>query len=280
MKIDKNKVSDIDISNIKKLSKKGLGIALAFLDIIHAKSEVQELGKVSTVLIDFARLADIGINYHDAVSLIETINWCYRNKDNESRPVISIKNENIRRALSKPNIRGRIDVESASSFGTLLGPSLPEKELREYNSLHKYQNISLDEISSNLILAVNKEALKKLYTKCLVLSASVAEPMDRMRVTILRDTNEIKCSKGSREYSCIFRKTGGKNKRFEYILKIAQGSKMAASKLNSNFQTLSKEIDEINNRIEIDLALTKRFIVNDKNSGYEINERYYLIEIL
>ncbi len=217
MKIDKNKVSDIDISNIKKLSKKGLGIALAFLDIIHAKSEVQELGKVSTVLIDFARLADIGINYHDAVSLIETINSCYRNKDNESRPVISIKNENIRRALSKPNIRGRIDVESASSFGTLLGPSLPEKELREYNSLHKYQNISLDEISSNLILAVNKEALKKLYTKCLVLSASVAEPMDRMRVTILRDTNEIKCSKGSREYSCIFRKTGGKNKRFEYI---------------------------------------------------------------
>lgn len=75
------------------------------------------------------------------------------------------------------------------------------------------------------------------------------------------------------EYS--FRKAKSKNKRFEYVIKIVQNSKIGAKELNSkSYQTTSSEIREINNALKDKLKLVENLIVNHENSGYEINNKY------
>lgn len=75
------------------------------------------------------------------------------------------------------------------------------------------------------------------------------------------------------EYS--FRKANGKNKRFEYVVKIVQNPKIGAKELNNkSYQTTSSEIGEINNIIKDKLKLVEDLIINDGNSGYEINNKY------
>lgn len=75
------------------------------------------------------------------------------------------------------------------------------------------------------------------------------------------------------EYS--FRKAKGKNKRFEYVVKIAQNPKIGAKDLNSkSYQTTSSEIKEINDTAKEKLKLIEDLIINHGNSGYEISNNY------
>lgn len=75
---------------------------------------------------------------------------------------------------------------------------------------------------------------------------------------------------------CVFRKVNGKNKRFEYIVKLAQNEKISGSKLsNTSSQNISTEITKINLRLIDNLDLTHDVIKNDDNSGYEIDRNFY-----
>jgi len=75
---------------------------------------------------------------------------------------------------------------------------------------------------------------------------------------------------------CSFRKVNGKNKRFDYIVKLAQNEKIGGSKLSdTSAQNLSTEIGKINMRLINDLDLTHNVIKNDNNSGYEIDRDFY-----
>ena len=75
-----------------------------------------------------------------------------------------------------------------------------------------------------------------------------------------------------------FRKSDGKNKRFEYLIMITQSnSKVGANRLgNTTLQNISSELKNINEIIIKKLKLTKDLIVNYNNSGYEINKVYQI----
>lgn len=98
--------------------------------------------------------------------------------------------------------------------------------------------------------------------------------------TILKiNKSKMQVTKDNSLLVCAFRKVGGKNLRFEYILNLAKTStKISAKKLrNKTIQNISSEIDEINERLKENLELTEDVIKNDDNSGYEINREIYEI---
>jgi len=96
------------------------------------------------------------------------------------------------------------------------------------------------------------------------------------KITLKINKNKMEVSKDNSLCVCPFRKNS-KNRRFEYILILAKSrTKIGASKLsNKSIQSTSSEIDKINERLKKDLDLTENIIVNNQNSGYEINRNIY-----
>lgn len=110
--------------------------------------------------------------------------------------------------------------------------------------------------------------LTKEELEVVVKSKKIIIKIDTARKTIARET-----SGGTLEYQ--FRKSDGINKRFGYIIMIAQNPKVGAKKLsNASYQSISSEIIEINTIIKQELKLTQDLIINEGNSGYEINKPY------
>ena len=69
----------------------------------------------------------------------------------------------------------------------------------------------------------------------------------------------------------------GINKRFGYLIKIHQNPKISGTDLGSaTLQNLSKEIRELNETFKEKLKLPDELIINNDNSGYEINRRYFI----
>lgn len=94
---------------------------------------------------------------------------------------------------------------------------------------------------------------------------------------INEDRKEIS-RKDNKKFKHEFRKIHGKNKRFEYIIKIYNIPQISGSKLAGvgNLQNLSKELREINNTLKDKLKLSEDFILNDNNTGYKINDKYHI----
>ena len=95
--------------------------------------------------------------------------------------------------------------------------------------------------------------------------------IDKKNKTISKDS-------GEKKLVCPFRsKATGKNKRFEYVVKLTQNEKKwGGSKLSdTSSQNISTEITKINQRLIDDLDLIHDVIKNDNNSGYEIDKNFY-----
>lgn len=99
------------------------------------------------------------------------------------------------------------------------------------------------------------------------------------KITLKINKVKMEISKDNNTLVCSFRKVGGKNRRFEYICKLAiSKTKIGSKKLrDKTFQNTSGEIDKINDRLIKDLDLTEKVIKNKGNSGYEINREIYEI---
>lgn len=119
-----------------------------------------------------------------------------------------------------------------------------------------------EEKYTNFVFSTRKEIGSVDQNKKIIIK------IDTAKKTIARETG-----KETLEYQ--FRKSDGKNKRFEYIVTIAQNPKVGAKKLsNATYQSISSEIMEINEIIKQGLKLTQDLIINKGNSGYEINKMY------
>lgn len=88
---------------------------------------------------------------------------------------------------------------------------------------------------------------------------------------ISEERKEIICNK----FKHSFRKATGANKRFEYLIKIYKNPKIGGSDLGSStLQNVSKELKKLNVIIKNKLKLSDDLIINNGNSGYEINNKY------
>lgn len=98
---------------------------------------------------------------------------------------------------------------------------------------------------------------------------------NKIKLTI--DSKNKTISKTLRDGEIVynFRKFDGKNKRFEYLIKIVQNKKIGASKLSkTTYQNISSEISNINKNIKTELKLKENLITNKGNTGYEINKSF------
>lgn len=80
-----------------------------------------------------------------------------------------------------------------------------------------------------------------------------------------------------------FRKATGENKRFNYLLTLIKNpKKVSGMNLNSIVtpSSLSGEIEEINTNLKNSLDLAEKVIINNNNSGYEINSEIYTFKII
>lgn len=115
-----------------------------------------------------------------------------------------------------------------------------------------------------------KLALKKLK--------QVSSAPGRIKILIDKDKQEVHRADNSKTHP--FRKAGGKNKRFDMVMAIAQHPKIGAAKLSDNARNASKEVGNINRLIKKGLRLTKPLIINRKNSGYQVDSDTYDISII
>ncbi len=189
-------------------------------------------------------------------------------------------------------------LEQECSCFSLTEAEILVSKLREFSkidfitSTNKYTNKDDHDYefhTNNLLLSVNNPTtLKKigiLFDSENTQSSKTTENFKKesqfstsSKIILKIDKKDKKIIKNcnNKTLSCAFRGGNGKNKRFEYIVKLAQGKKISGSKLsNTSAQNLSTEIGKINKRLTVDLELVYDVIKNDNNSGYEINRDFF-----
>jgi hypothetical protein len=76
---------------------------------------------------------------------------------------------------------------------------------------------------------------------------------------------------------CKFMQNGTKkNKRFEIVKMVIQ-KRTPAAKLGKNTQYVSNQVNDINDRLKKKFGIDEDYIVNENNSGYEVNRKYRLV---
>lgn len=123
--------------------------------------------------------------------------------------------------------------------------------------------------------SVLKEFLKKVDKNVVGRDAS------KIALEINKEEKSVRNMVNNKTYA--FRKSGGKNKRFDYLVAIVNNSKkVAGRKLSPDItaQALSGEIDKINENIKSSLDLVEKIIINDNNSGYGKNENAYIFNFI
>ncbi|HNW71679.1 MAG TPA: hypothetical protein PKZ36_00285 [Candidatus Paceibacterota bacterium] len=144
-------------------------------------------------------------------------------------------------------------------------------------------NVYRDDEKYFLILEIinwklyKKNLLSFLQINKLKLSSNDTKKIDNGNIILMID--EVKKEifrKDNNKFIHRFRKTHGKNKRFEYIINIYNNPKIGGSDLakGGTLQNLSKEINNLNKKIKTELRLSEKIIVNDDNTGYQINDKY------
>lgn len=120
------------------------------------------------------------------------------------------------------------------------------------------------------------EKLKEIKTKI-----DEASGVEKTILQISKERKEI-MRKDNHKFKRSFRSPQGKNKRFEYLIKIYDNPKISGRDLEPDpdligkkLQNLSKEIRKMNGSFKNKLNLPDNLIVNESNSGYEINSKYY-----
>ncbi len=145
------------------------------------------------------------------------------------------------------------------------------------NDIHEIPKGEIKGYLDKIFVSSNTENLHKLKEFVAEIE-SVKKTKDNNKIILEIHKKSKTISKDSEgvNLSCPFRRTNGKNKRFEYIVKLAQNTKIAGSKLSStSAQNISMEIKKINKRLLDKLDLTKNVIKNHDNSGYEIDRDIY-----
>ncbi len=167
--------------------------------------------------------------------------------------------------------RGIYNLQEVYAHANLLNSCFDENVIEMSNSIEHgtgmERRLTVDLIIKYKPKTQNtlKEFLKKVVSAPVAVNVSDSEKILELDV----ENQIIRC--GDKE--CKFRQNGSKkNKRFEMVETIFK-SRTPATKLGDNIQHISNEITDINTRVKRKLGVDK-FIVNDNNSGYEVNKAY------
>jgi len=199
----------------------------------------------------------------------------------EAKSFIQLTNENA------GVVNKKIDLESC--WINILNGNL---EFEDNQTLFLYgesitpiDNVYIDDEKDFLILEIinwklyKKNLLSFLEINKLKLSDIDIKKIENANVIFITDEDKKEIfRKDNKKFICKFRKIHGKNKRFEYIIKIYHKPQISGSDLAGagNLQNLSKELREINNTLKDKLKLSEDFILNDNNTGYKINDKYHI----
>lgn len=144
------------------------------------------------------------------------------------------------------------------------------------------EDVNTDDENDSLILwARNLDVIKNNVEKFFeidVLKSKLKSRYENGKIIILQINEERKeIIRKDTRFKHSFRKVKGRNKRFEYLVKIYQNPKIGGTDLGSTtLQNISKEIKLINNTLKSKLKIPYKLIVNDDNSGYEISDKYHI----
>lgn len=149
------------------------------------------------------------------------------------------------------------------------------------DTFEKLDDINVGDEKDTLILWVsNWDVLKKRAESFLKtdLSKPILRSIYKNNEVIILQINEEKkevTRKDNFKFKHSFRKPSGINKRFEYLIKIHHSPKISGYDLGSpSLQNISKEINKLNKKLGGSLKLSDDLIINEGNSGYEINPKY------
>jgi len=158
-----------------------------------------------------------------------------------------------------------------------------EKEFEKLGSLHADDSIISDHMKNGSVGNTDRYFyVKELLQKEIALRVEffsrlelVPKLINKILIKIEQEKKEVSIENNGRILKYPFRKSDGMSKRFEYLVTIAQNPKVGARKLSTTtYQNISSEISEINKNIKEALKLKKDLIVNERNSGYQINDLY------
>ena len=230
--------------------------ALSYLLKIIGEQSVLSLEGYNPVAIKipFSNLENIGISFSEAKELIKYLD----RKIGSEKATMSVLNGTI------SIYRNRVITMVTEVAEDLYGVDIDDE--KDSLILHAYNlNIFLKNAESFLNLDLSKLILGFGYKN----GEKIILQIDEKRKEIMRkDNNEFRHS---------FRRALGINKRFGYLIKIHQNPKISGTDLGSaTLQNLSKEIRELNETFKEKLKLPDELIINNDNSGYEINRRYFI----
>lgn len=109
-------------------------------------------------------------------------------------------------------------------------------------------------------------------------SSNIMEKIENAKnIFIINEERKEIFRKDKKKFKYTFRKSN-KNKRFEYLIKIYHNPKVSGYDLAGvgKLQNLSKELRTINDTLKNKLKLSEDFILNDNNTGYQVNDKYYI----
>jgi len=140
--------------------------------------------------------------------------------------------------------------------------------------LYEVNNESRPELIKDIVGEVRNKnnKLRELYSK------STLRGKEKIILQINTARMELK-RKDEDEVKISFRLKDGENKRFKYLVEIAENPKVSGKSLielanTANLQNLSKEIGKLNKYISTNLDIESDLIVNDNSSGYKIDDKY------
>ena len=157
-----------------------------------------------------------------------------------------------------------LEENDSKNFETLFRNEIPLAPLcKQSVSLNPDSFIGSNSADFNNFFSLFKDQLDYLNT-----SNVITLKIDTDRKVVTRETE-----KGTLELA--FRRSSGKNKRFEYLVKIAKNPRIGSKELSdTGYQNVSSEIGKINKNTKEKLKLIEKLIINTDNTGYEINGLY------
>ncbi|MFA6386756.1 MAG: hypothetical protein WCW04_03240 [Candidatus Paceibacterota bacterium] len=141
--------------------------------------------------------------------------------------------------------------------------------------LGKYDQLDDDNFTSKFAKEILAEIRKKLEYIQKIYNLENKKREVKIILQIDEKRKEI-IFKENNKFKYAFRRTRGVNKRLNYLIKIYKNPKISGNSLanTTTLQNLSGEITELNNVLKNRLNLSDDLIVNDGNSGYEIDSKF------
>lgn len=143
------------------------------------------------------------------------------------------------------------------------------------------QKYQLTNLTREMYLELGSILKNELKTKTIILNELKNLQDKTEKIVLLIDKERRAVQREDTDTKYTFRLKSGQNKRFEYLIKILEESKISGEALKDyndtgSIQNVSKEIQKINKTLNKVLNLTNNIIINPNHSGYEINEKYIL----